>query len=233
MNLGIQDSFNIGWKLAAEINGWAAQGLLDTYDAERHPVAADVLNITRAQSELVSPDPGPQAVPRLLAELMDFDDVSRFLAERISSLGSATIFDEGPELLRRRLRDITLSRGRLYELTRDGSGLLLDQTNRVSMTGWTDRVDHAVDVSGELEAPGPAPTGRPRRMVRRRPGGPTPSAAHVVRSTIRRLANWSSTALVLSPKQDVGRLMNRISSRRPIRARSRQWPFHTREFRSC
>jgi 2-polyprenyl-6-methoxyphenol hydroxylase-like FAD-dependent oxidoreductase len=153
LNLGIQDSFNLGWKLAAEVNGWAPQGLLDSYHAERHPVAADVLTITRAQSELISPEPGPQAVRRLLAELMDFDDVSRFLAERISSIGVRYDFGEGPSLLGRRLRDIPLSRGRLYELTRDGRGLLLDQTGGLSVTGWTDRVDHVADVSGELDAP--------------------------------------------------------------------------------
>jgi hypothetical protein len=153
LNLGIQDSFNLGWKLAAEVNGWAPQGLLDSYHAERHPVAADVLTITRAQSELISPEPGPQAVRRLLAELMDFDDVSRFLAERISSIGIRYDFGEGPALLGRRLRDIPLSRGRLYELTREGRGLLLDQTGGLSVTGWTDRVDHVADVSGELDAP--------------------------------------------------------------------------------
>ena len=40
------------------MNGWAPDGLLDSYHAERHPVAADVLNTTRAQSELISPEPG-------------------------------------------------------------------------------------------------------------------------------------------------------------------------------
>ncbi len=57
LNLGIQDAFNLGWKLAAEVNGWAPEGLLDSYHTERHPVAADVLNTTRAQSELLSPNP--------------------------------------------------------------------------------------------------------------------------------------------------------------------------------
>jgi 2-polyprenyl-6-methoxyphenol hydroxylase-like FAD-dependent oxidoreductase len=153
LNLGIQDSFNLGWKLAAEVNGWAPQSLLDTYFAERHPVAEGVLTITRAQSELISPEPGPQAVRRLLAELMDFDDVSRFLAERISSIGVRYDFGEGPELLGRRLRDLPLSRGRLYELTREGRGLLLDQTGGLSVAGWTDRIDHVADSSGELDAP--------------------------------------------------------------------------------
>src|SRR6185437_15873547 len=49
LNLGIQDAFNLGWKLAAEVGGWAPEGLLDSYQAERHPVAADVLTNTRAQ----------------------------------------------------------------------------------------------------------------------------------------------------------------------------------------
>ena len=50
LNLGIQDAFNLGWKLAAEIDGWAPEDLLDSYHTERHPVAADVLDNTRAQS---------------------------------------------------------------------------------------------------------------------------------------------------------------------------------------
>src|SRR5215218_10937527 len=58
LNLGIQDAFNLGWKLAAEVNGWAPEGLLDTYHTERHPVAADVLDTTRALTELTSTEPG-------------------------------------------------------------------------------------------------------------------------------------------------------------------------------
>lgn len=153
LNLGIQDAFNLGWKLAAEVNGWAPQELLNTYQAERHPVAADVLNLTRAQSELISPEPGPRAVRRLLAELMDFEDVNRFLAEKITAIGIRYDFGEGPRLLGRRLRDIPLSRGRLYELTRTGRGLLLDQTGQLSVAGWADRVDHIHEVSEQLDAP--------------------------------------------------------------------------------
>jgi 2-polyprenyl-6-methoxyphenol hydroxylase-like FAD-dependent oxidoreductase len=153
LNLGIQDAFNLGWKLAAEIDGWAPDGLLDTYYAERHPVAEDVLTITRAQSELISPEPGPQAVRRLLTELMSFQDVSRFLAEKVAGIGIRYDFGEGPALLGRRLRDIPLSRGRLYELTRDGRGLLLDQTGELSVAGWADRIDHVADVSAELDVP--------------------------------------------------------------------------------
>ena len=178
LNLGIQDAFNLGWKLAAEIDGWAPAGLLDSYQAERRPVAADVLDNTRAQMELMSTEPGAQAVRRLVAELMDFEEVNRYLTEKISAIGIRYDFGEGhssgdlrprdraatlpssspplpqpPGLLGRRLRDVGLKRGRLYELMHDGRGLLLDQTGRLSVAGWADRVDHVVDVSEELDVP--------------------------------------------------------------------------------
>ncbi|WP_173162189.1 rifampin monooxygenase [Phytohabitans suffuscus] len=153
LNLGIQDAFNLGWKLAAEVAGWAPDGLLDTYHSERHPVAADVLDNTRAQAELISTEPGPQAVRRLVAELMDFEDVNRYLIEKIIAIGIRYDFGEGHDLLGRRLRDVRLKRGRLYELTRAGRGLLLDQTGQLSAAGWADRVDHVVDVSEELAVP--------------------------------------------------------------------------------
>jgi 2-polyprenyl-6-methoxyphenol hydroxylase-like FAD-dependent oxidoreductase len=151
LNLGIQDAFNLGWKLAADSNGWAPAGLLDSYHTERHPVAADVLNNTRAQSELVSTEPGPQAVRRLVTELMDFEDVSRYLIEKITAIGIRYEFGEGHALLGRRLRDVGLKRGRLYALMHGGRGLLLDQTGLLSVAGWADRVDHVVDVSEELD----------------------------------------------------------------------------------
>jgi 2-polyprenyl-6-methoxyphenol hydroxylase-like FAD-dependent oxidoreductase len=153
LNLGLQDAFNLGWKLAAEVNGWAPEGLLDSYHTERHPVAADVLNTTRAQAELLSTEPGPQAVRRLVSDLMDFDEVNRFLIEKITAIGVRYDFGEGHRLLGRRLRDVGLKRGRLYALMHGGRGLLLDQTGRLSVAGWADRVDHVIDVSEELDVP--------------------------------------------------------------------------------
>jgi rifampicin monooxygenase len=153
LNLGIQDAFNLGWKLAAEVDGWAPEGLLDSYHTERHPVAADVLNNTRAQIELMSLEPGARAVRRLVSELMDFEEVNRYLIEKITAIGVHYDFGAGHELLGRRLRDVALKRGRLYELMRGGRGLLLDQTGRLSVAGWADRVDHVVDVSDELDVP--------------------------------------------------------------------------------
>jgi 2-polyprenyl-6-methoxyphenol hydroxylase-like FAD-dependent oxidoreductase len=154
LNLGVQDVFNLGWKLAAQVRGWAPGTLLDTYHAERHPVAADVLDNTRAQVELASPGPGPQAVRRLLTELMDLDEVNRRLLEKITAIGIRYDFGPGPDLLGRRLRDIDVRPGRLYDLLHRGRGLLLDRTGRLTAGGWSDRVDHLADPTAALEVPG-------------------------------------------------------------------------------
>ncbi len=99
LNLGLQDAFNLGWKLAAAVAGWAPADLLDSYETERHPVAEDMLNNTRAQAELMSLDPGPHAARRLFSELMDFEDVRRFLAEKITATAIRYDFGESHELL--------------------------------------------------------------------------------------------------------------------------------------
>ncbi|WP_406055500.1 rifampin monooxygenase [Streptomyces sp. NBC_01077] len=153
LNLGIQDAFNLGWKLAAAVGSWAPEGLLDSYHAERHPVAAEVLDNTRAQIQLMSTEPGPQAVRRLLAELVEFDDVNRYLIEKITAISVRYDFGGEHELQGRRMRDLELKQGRLYDRMHEGRGLLLDQTGRLSVEGWADRVDHVVEVSEELDAP--------------------------------------------------------------------------------
>ncbi|MGH8882747.1 MAG: FAD-dependent monooxygenase, partial [Stackebrandtia sp.] len=164
LNLGVQDAFNLGWKLAAQIRGWAPKTLLDTYQAERRPVAADVLDNTRAQMELSSTEPGPQAVRRLLAELMGFDEVNRHLIEKITAIGIRYDFTEhsgvkpgrsgaGPDLLGRRLRDIDVKQGKLYGLLHRGRGLLLDRTERLAVGGWADRVDYLADPTAALDVP--------------------------------------------------------------------------------
>ncbi|MGH3309746.1 MAG: rifampin monooxygenase [Streptomyces sp.] len=185
LNLGVQDAFNLGWKLAAEVGGWAPEGLLDSYHTERHPVAADVLDNTRAQMELLSPDPGPRSVRRLLSELMDFEDVNRYLIEKITAMRVRYDFGEGHELLGRRMRDVALKRGRLYELMHDGRGLLLDQTGRLSVKGWADRVDHVIDVSEELDVP----------AVLLRPDGHVAWAGGDQQDLLGRLPKWFGAAV--------------------------------------
>lgn len=153
LNLGIQDAFNLGWKLAAQIRGWAPETLLDTYHTERHPVAEDVLNNTRAQMELLSTEPGPQAVRRLLTELINFDEVNQYLIEKITAIGIRYNFAAGPDLLGRRLRDIDLKQGPLYNQLHQGRGLVLDRTERLTVDRWSDRVDLIADPTAALDLP--------------------------------------------------------------------------------
>lgn len=99
LNLGVQDAFNLGWKLAAEVNGWAPEGLLDSYHDERHPVGARVLDNTRAQITLLGADPGATALRELFSTLMDFEEVNRYVTGMITAVGVRYDFGEGHELL--------------------------------------------------------------------------------------------------------------------------------------
>lgn len=161
LNLGLQDAFNLGWKLAAAIAGWAPAPLLDSYQSERRPVAAAVLENTRAQGVLTSPEPGPQSVRRLVAELMDFAEVNRFLIEKITGTGIRYDFGVEHRLIGRRMPDLPLKQGRLYERMRPGRGLLLDRTGELSTGGWADRVDYVSDVR-----PGQSPVNEPAALLR-------------------------------------------------------------------
>jgi FAD binding domain-containing protein/aromatic ring hydroxylase-like protein len=70
LNLGMQDVLNLGWKLAAAVNGWAPPGLLGTYQSERHPVGERVVMHTRAQTALLSPGANVTALQELFTELL-------------------------------------------------------------------------------------------------------------------------------------------------------------------
>ncbi|MCR8577106.1 rifampin monooxygenase [Streptomyces sp. Isolate_219] len=184
LNLGVQDAFNLGWKLAAAVSGWAPEGLLDSYHAERHPVGAAVLDNTRAQITLLGADPGATALRELFSKLMDFEEVNRYVTGMITAVGVRYDFGEGHELLGRRMRDVELKRGRLYELMHGGRGLLLDQTGRLSVAGWEDRVDHVVDVSEELDVP----------AVLLRPDGHVAWAGEDQQDLLSRLPQWFGAA---------------------------------------
>ncbi|GAB2503257.1 FAD-dependent monooxygenase [Nocardiopsis aegyptia] len=145
LNLGVQDAFNLGWKLAAAVRGWAPERLLDSYHDERHPVGARVLDNTRAQMTLLGDEPGAVALRGLFRELMDVEEVNRYVTGMVTAVDVRYDFGEGHELLGRRLRDVRVGRERLYGLMHGGRGLLLDRTGRLSVAGWADRVDHVVD----------------------------------------------------------------------------------------
>ncbi|WP_043971738.1 rifampin monooxygenase [Streptomyces microflavus] len=153
LNLGVQDAFNLGWKLAAEVNGWAPEGLLDSYHTERHPVGARVLDNTRAQITLLGTGPGATALREMFAKLMDFEEVNRYVTGMITAVDVRYDLGEGHELLGLRLRDLPLGQGRLYELMHGGRGLLLDRTGGLSVAGWEDRVDHVADAAEEVDVP--------------------------------------------------------------------------------
>ncbi|MEV6176834.1 rifampin monooxygenase [Streptomyces sp. NPDC052015] len=180
LNLGVQDAFNLGWKLAAAVNGWAPEGLLDSYHAERHPVGAAVLDNTRAQITLLGTDPGATALRELFSRLMDVEEVNRYVTGIITAVDVRYDFGEGHELLGRRMRDVELKRGRLYELMHGGRGLLLDQAGRLSVAGWADRVDHVVDVSEDLDVP----------AVLLRPDGHVAWVGEDQRELLSRLPQW-------------------------------------------
>ncbi|MDX5311627.1 MAG: rifampin monooxygenase [Rhodococcus sp. (in: high G+C Gram-positive bacteria)] len=185
LNLGIQDAFNLGWKLAAAVDGWAPAGLLDSYHAERHPVGARVLANTRAQIALMGTDPGATALRELFSELMDLEEVNRHITGMITAVGVRYDFGAGHDLLGRRMRDVGLKRGRIYELMHGGRGLLLDQNGRLSVAGWADRVDHIVDVSEELDVP----------AVLLRPDGHVAWVGDDQQDLLGRLSEWFGAAV--------------------------------------
>ncbi|MCE7078939.1 rifampin monooxygenase [Streptomyces sp. ST2-7A] len=195
LNLGVQDAFNLGWKLAAAVNGWAPEGLLDSYHAERHPVGAAVLENTRAQITLLGTDPGATALRELFSKLMDIEEVNRYVTGMITGVGVRYDFGEGHELLGRRMRDVELRRGRLYGLMHGGRGLLLDRTGRLSVEGWADRVDHVVDVGGEPDVP----------AVLLRPDGHVAWVGEDQQELLDRLPRWFGAAVGRPGSQAVGR----------------------------
>jgi hypothetical protein len=154
--------------------------LLDTYEPERHPVGADVLINARAQAMLLRPEPGPAAVKHLLSELMDFEDVNRFLIGKVTAIDIRYDFGDTAALVGRRLRDVALAGGHLYGRMHSGRGLLLDRTGSLPVSGWADRVDHVADTSADLAEP----------AVLLRPDGHVAWAGSDRRELEARLARW-------------------------------------------
>lgn len=135
MNAGLGDAMNLGWKLAATLKGWAPDGLLDTYTAERHPVGEWVLNWTRAQVAIVRPDPHARAIATVIRDLIATKDGTNYFIEKIS--GVSMHYDLGGEhpLIGHSAPDFELEGGttRLGNLLRDGRGVLLDFTGSESL----------------------------------------------------------------------------------------------------
>ncbi|MFF2813460.1 FAD-dependent monooxygenase [Streptomyces sp. NPDC058000] len=133
LNLGMQDAFNLGWKLAAVVRGWAPDGLLATYHAERHPVGAQVLANTRAQMVLTLPDPDAVAVRDLLAA----PEANRRVAAMIAGTDIRYPMPGEPDhpLLGARAPGVRLPSGRGTLLADAGSVVA------AAREGWADRVE--------------------------------------------------------------------------------------------
>jgi hypothetical protein len=86
MNLGFGDAVNLGWKLAATVQGWAPEGLLDTYTSERHPVGASILDWTRAQVTVMRGDAVSSALRSLLTDFLSTRDGATYYVKRASGL---------------------------------------------------------------------------------------------------------------------------------------------------
>ncbi|WP_223840328.1 FAD-dependent monooxygenase [Saccharopolyspora pogona] len=151
LNLGLQDTVNLGWKLAAELQGWAPPGLLDSYEAERRPVARRVVMHTQAQSALFAPGSETTALRELFGELLREPRNIQHIADTMA--GADIRYEMGTSaahpLIGRWAPDLLLDTGtgtvRLAELTADARPLLLDMTEGAALSedlsGWSDRVE--------------------------------------------------------------------------------------------
>jgi 2-polyprenyl-6-methoxyphenol hydroxylase-like FAD-dependent oxidoreductase len=108
LNIGVQDAVNLGWKLAEVVHGTAPDSLLDTYHAERHPVAARVLRTTMAQVALTRPDDRTEALRDTVAELLGMEEPRKRFGAMMSGLGVHYDLGEGHPLLGRRMPDLDL-----------------------------------------------------------------------------------------------------------------------------
>ncbi|OBK46842.1 FAD-dependent monooxygenase [Mycobacterium sp. 1081908.1] len=144
LNLGLQDTLNLGWKLAAQLNGWAPAGLLDTYESERHPVGERVMMQSMAQTALMAPGPEVAALRTLLGELFALPDTARHMARLLA--GNDVRYDVGDDhpLSGWPVPELSLDDGRrVAELLHDARPVLLDFDGGVGAAaqGWQDRVD--------------------------------------------------------------------------------------------
>ncbi|WP_328881286.1 FAD-dependent monooxygenase [Streptomyces sp. NBC_00299] len=150
ISAGVGDVVNLGWKLAAELNGHAPEGLLDTYHTERHPVGARIVANTLVQRSLYLGGPEMEPLRRLFGELVGIEAVRRHLVGLVTGLDIGyDMGDGGHPLLGRRLPDQELlvgdEKSGTYELLTRGRPLLLNLRGGDALTeaaaGWADRVD--------------------------------------------------------------------------------------------
>lgn len=127
LNLGLGDAMNLGWKLAATIRDDAPADLLDSYERERQPVGARVLDWSRAQVALMRPTRSSRALEAIIRDLIETPDGATYFAERVWGISLRYDLGDSHPLVGCSVPDFVLSDGRrIGGLLRDGKGLLLD-----------------------------------------------------------------------------------------------------------
>jgi 2-polyprenyl-6-methoxyphenol hydroxylase-like FAD-dependent oxidoreductase len=154
LNLGLLDAVNLGWKLASVLRGGFAEELLETYTAERHPIAARALANTRAQVALMRPDALTTALRDIVAGVMNLDEGNRFFGEMMSGITTRYELGDSYPLVGRICGNLTLvtleGERELFSLMLKGNGLLVDATGGGASeiaSKWAHRV-RCVQVSG-------------------------------------------------------------------------------------
>jgi 2-polyprenyl-6-methoxyphenol hydroxylase-like FAD-dependent oxidoreductase len=150
LNLGVGDAMNLGWKLGAVVAGWAPDGLLDTYDAERRPIGAWVLDWTRAQTGVMRGDAKSIALRGVLADLLSTRDGTTYAVRKISGVDQRVDLPGGHPLVGRFVPDLWHSDGsRLGDHGHGGGFLLLDRTPDGAFArlgaAWAGRVNSVTD----------------------------------------------------------------------------------------
>jgi 3-(3-hydroxy-phenyl)propionate hydroxylase len=146
LNIGVQDAVNLGWKLAQVVRGTSPERLLETYQAERHPVAALVLRTTMAQTALLRSDERIDALRDTMSELLSMDEPRKRFAGMMSGLDIHYDLGEGHPLLGRRMPDLDLVTAggplRVFTLLHDARPVLLNlgRSGAFDVGPWADRV---------------------------------------------------------------------------------------------
>jgi len=148
LNIGVQDAVNLGWKLAEVVSGTSPESLLDTYQAERHPIGARVLKLTMAQTALMRGDERTKAMHEHVSELLKMDEPRKRYAAMMSGLDIRYDLGAGHPLLGRRMPDLdvvtTDGPRRVFTWLHEARPVLLNlgEPNALDIASspWTDRV---------------------------------------------------------------------------------------------
>jgi len=153
LNLGLGDAMNLGWKLAATIQGKAPEGLLDSYCIERHPIGAQVLDWSRAQVAIMRPDAHARALNAIVRDLINTRDGATYIAGRVWGVHTHYNLGSDHPLIGHSVPNFEFEDGgRIGELMHDGQSILLDFDMNDSLKTWTgeygDRIKY---ISGRIK----------------------------------------------------------------------------------